>query len=157
MPRATLSLAPTRYNLKHCPEGYVELRRMSFGELLASQDLAYQVSVKANEQNQDDPELGMNMSQMAVHEYQFKTCIVDHNLEDEQGNKLNFQKVPQHVHMLDPLVGQEIARQIDLMHRLEQKFPNSEKPSINGSSTSDAAKMALTSAPLETSPTSSSG
>jgi hypothetical protein len=154
MPRATLSMAPTKLYLKHCPEGWVDLRRMSFGELLASQDLAYQVSAKANE-SRDDPELSMNMSQMAVYEYQFKTCIVDHNLEDEHGTKLNFAASPQSVHMLDPLVGQEIVKKIDLMHRLEQNYPNSEKPSTNGSSTTDAVKMATTSAPQATLPTSS--
>lgn len=155
MPKATLSMAPVRHNLKHCPEGWVDLRRMSFGELLASQDMAYQVSVKASEATgKDDPEVGMDMSQARVHEYQFKTCIVDHNLEDEQGHKLNFAQAAT-VHMLDPLIGQEISKQIDQMHRLDQKYPNSEKPSTSESSTSDERGMATTSVPAAKSPTSS--
>jgi hypothetical protein len=155
MPKATVSMAPEHYALKHCPpDGYVDLRRMSFGELLASQDMAYKVSAQSQE-GSDDPTVGLSVTQAAVMEYQFRICIVKHNLEDDKGQPLDFAKSPQHVHLLDPLIGQDIAKKIDLMHRLEQKYPNSEAPSVNGSSTTDVAATVAMDLP-ETLPTSSS-
>jgi hypothetical protein len=155
MPKATVSMEPETFLLRHCPpDGFVKLRRMSFGELLASQDMAYKVSAQSQE-GSDDPQVGMSITQAAVMEYQFKICIVDHNLEDANGNKLDFRNNPAHVHTLDPLIGQDIARKIDLMHRLEQKYPNSETPSVNGSSMNGETATVAT-VPAATSPTSSS-
>lgn len=157
MPRATVSMAPVEYHLKTLPTGWVKLRRMSYGELLTSQDMAYNVSVKQAENGSSgDPEAGINVTQARIFEYQFKICIVDHNLTNASDQKLQFGS-PEAVHMLDSNVGQEINAQIEKMHRWDKQYPNSEEPSTSESSTGDATETAKTLPELETatSPTSS--
>lgn len=140
MPRATVSMKPIDYPLKTCPGGWVQLRRMSYGELLASQDMAYQVSVKEGKDG-GDPDMGVNVTQAKILEYQFRTCIIDHNLENETGQKLRFDS-PEAVHMLDSLIGQEINAQLEKMHRWDKTYPNSDTPSISESSTNGATETA---------------
>src|SRR6266568_2556750 len=115
VPRATISTEPQHHDLKTCPGGFVELRRMSYGELMTSQDMA------------------MNISRAAVEEYQFRTCVVGHNLMDENDRVLDFKR-KEDVHLLDGNVGQEISRLIGNIHDWQKNFPNSETPSANGSS-----------------------
>lgn len=141
MPKATVSTVPIAHPLTTLPEGFVKIRRMSYGELLASQDMAYQISVKQSEASDGDPDMGVKMTQAAILEYQFKTCIVDHNLEDDSGQMLDFRQ-PQAVHLLDPLIGQEINSIIEKTHRWDKKFPNLSTPSTSASSTNGAAGMA---------------
>ena len=133
MPRATVSMEPTQEDLKTCPGGFIKARRMSYGELMTSQDLAYQVQMKANQDNPDDPEMGVTMSRIAVVEFQLKTCIIEHNLEGDNGEPLDFKR-SRDVHLLDANVGQEIVSILDNMHNWQRQFPNSEKSSLNGSS-----------------------
>lgn len=133
IPKATISLEPRRFDLKTLPEGYVELRRMSYGELMTSQDLAYQVQMRANEADASSPEVGLTVTRMAITEYQFRTCIVSHNLEDQTSRALDFSRAMD-VHMLDSNVGQEISDIIDREHNWKQKYPNSQTPSESGSS-----------------------
>lgn len=141
VPRATVSLEPKTEELKSCPGGWVKLRRMSYGELLASNDMAFQVNVEA-QNGSSDPKMGAGMASGRVAEYRFKTCIIDHNLENEAGTKLQFSNV-QTLHLLDPNIGQEIDGLIDKMHNWEKNIPNSEKPSSDESSaTSDQKSTA---------------
>jgi hypothetical protein len=149
-------MAPVEYTLQTCPGGFVKLRRMSYGELLTSQDMAYQVSVKESKDG-GDPEAGVNVTQAKIFEYQFRTCILDHNLDDEHGRRLRFES-PEAVHSLDSNIGQEINAQIEKMHRWDKTHPNSVEPSTNGSSTKDATEIVTASPQLAvetaTSPTS---
>ena len=149
MPRATVSLAPQLYELKTLPPvddeegGWVKMRRMSYGELLASQDMAYQVQMKTSEDStSDDPEMGVSITRAAIAEFQLKTCVLDHNLEDENGRTLNL-STKEDVVNLDPGVGQELSNLIDTMHDWSKNFPNSGKPSANGSSTEKTTAVAL--------------
>ena len=155
MPRATVSMVPEHHDLRTCPGGFVKLRRMSFGELLASQGMAYQVSMKSQEGG-NDPEVGMKISQATVMEYQFKLCVMEHNLEDETGRMLDFKSVPRDVHVLDPRIGGEISTIIEKMHNWQQSFPNSETPSGDASSSNGASGMAKAKDLSATLPTSSS-
>lgn len=131
MPRATISVEPQTQDLRTCPGGFIKLRRMTYGELMTSQDMAYQVSMKAADMN--NPEVGLDVSRAAVTEYQFKTCILDHNLEDDKGRKLDFRS-SQDIHLLDSNIGQEIQNHIDDLHNWTKTFPNSPASSENGSS-----------------------
>lgn len=133
MPRATVSVEPKSVDLATLPGAFVKLRRMSYGELLASQDIAYQVSISAA-QGSNQAGADMNIASARVAEYRFKTCILDHNLEGENGQKLDFSQ-PQSMHLLDPLVGQEIDGAIEEMHNWRKALPNSRTPSASESST----------------------
>lgn len=107
MPRATYNPDKTeRFDLESLEGGYVVLRKMSYGQRVQVREMAMQLSMVAKTE-----ELGIEMTQMRVDEFEFKTSIVEHNLEDEAGNVLNFAKAGT-VGSLDPEVGTEISQLI---------------------------------------------
>jgi len=141
MPRATVSVETVRHDLKSCPDGFVELKRLPFGGMLKRRDMSGRAYLRAqqNGQVQDDglpDEIGMELLQEAARHYEFANCIVDHNLEDESGRKLDFSK-PKDVDTLDPRIGQEIEGYIDTLNQelTEEEEGNFPESSTDSSST----------------------
>lgn len=113
MPKAVASQDTERKDLKTLDEGYVVLRKMSYGEILHRRDLAAKIGRAAGG---DDVEFKLQF--LAVQQYEFSKCIVEHNLEkDDAGTLFNF-KDAKDVALLDPVVGQEIETLIDGMNKL---------------------------------------
>jgi len=138
MPRATADTTKTeRYDLKSLPGGFVVLRQLSYGQMLARQELAAELAVKTPQggNRQQAVEGLMRIMQTAVSDYEFKNCIVEHNLEDENGNLLNFQ-VKGTVARLDPKVGAEVNALIDSLNQFEEFQVGDLGNSDNGSETS---------------------
>jgi hypothetical protein len=102
-----------RIDLKSLPEGYVILRRMSYGEYLQRRDLAMDMEMEGK--GQKDMHALAKMMNKRVSEYEFSKTIVEHNLEDENGQLLNFSD-PRTLERLDPRVGEEIGAHIDRMN-----------------------------------------
>jgi hypothetical protein len=116
MPRASVDMSATdRFELKSCPGGFVVLRRMSYGEKLQRQTMATEASLRGEGKNQ---QMNLHMMNHRVTVFEFSHCITDHNLEDENGQKLNF-SVEANVFVLDPRIGDEIANHIDDMNNFE--------------------------------------
>lgn len=116
MPRATVDFNDTkRHELKSLPEAFVVLKRLSYGQKLQRQSMAMEMEMK---QQGKDTQSSFQIAATKVAEFDFKNCIVDHNLEDEQGNKLNFQN-PADVHRLHPAIGEEVGELIDGMNSFE--------------------------------------
>ncbi len=115
MPRATINVEATeRFELKSLPAkgdeeaGYVELRKLSYGQILERRDMGAKLAIEGLSDNrQEDLKVTTEMIQQKVTEFEFKHSIVSHNLEDENGKNLNFNN-PISVLALDPQVGQEI-------------------------------------------------
>lgn len=127
MPKATTNVSDTeKHDLKTCPGGIVVLRRMNYGEVLERRAMAGKMSFKGI--HNEDPEAFLNMANRNVTEYEFRNCIVDHNLTDENDVPLDFRN-SYTINMLDPRVGEEIASLIDAMNQAEKSLPNS----LNGS------------------------
>ena len=126
MPRATINTAETtRFELKSLPKtdedegGFVELRKLSYGQILERRDMGAKIAIEGlgdTRSKEEDLKVTTEMIQKAVTEFEFKQCIVSHNLEDENGTILNFSN-PNTVHALDPQVGQEISELIDEMNQ----------------------------------------
>ena len=121
MPRATIDITATeRFELKSLPEangeeaGFVELRKLSYGQILARRDMATSMSIGGIDSRGKDEDIkaAIDIIQKAVTEFEFKNCIAKHNLEDASGILLNFSN-PKSVAELDPKVGQEIGTLID--------------------------------------------
>ncbi|MCA1799962.1 MAG: hypothetical protein LC650_01530 [Actinobacteria bacterium] len=89
--------------------GFVVLRRMSYGEFLKRRDMISKMSMRGQGK---DTEAVMEMANEVVTRYEFLTCIVDHNLEDANGNNLDFRSSKTFT-QLDPTVGEEVAELID--------------------------------------------
>ena len=107
MPKATVSQDTVKKELKSLPEGFVTLRPLPFGLLLQRRDNASNLSMKGGTDNVD-----INLMQRWSRQFEFQHCIVDHNLEDENGSKLDFGN-DMTFDALDPKIGQEIEKYID--------------------------------------------
>lgn len=118
MPRATVAFAPQRFDLKSCPGGFVVIKRMSYGLMLYRQQEALRNSMSGGDGN-ESPELVMQMLQKRVAEVEFAKCIVDHNLDDENDNRLDF-STPAALDKLDPSIGEEIAKYIEEVNNTEK-------------------------------------
>lgn len=121
MPRATVSRETERKELKTAPGdgneegGFVELRRMTYGEFLSRRDMISKMSFDGQGK---DTKATMEMAQALVTQFEFKTCIVDHNLTDDNDKPIDFRSAKA-LAILDPRVGEEISHYIDEMNKWE--------------------------------------
>jgi len=142
MPRATVSQDRDRYDLKSCPGGFVELRTLSFHEMNMRQDIAarmYQEQKVSNVKRGATDEVirgYFEIMNVAVTEFEFRNCITDHNLEDENGAPIDFTR-PMQSWRLDPKIGAEIARYIDDLNKDEDESDLAPLPIALSSSSSD--------------------
>src|SRR5262245_60024641 len=118
MPQATVSVIAERFDLKTCPEGWVELKRMTYGQFLERRDMASKMSFETDGRKDRPAELVTMHRRVAA--FEFRNCIVDHNLEDENGTPLDFRQ-PMILDRLDPRIGQEIGELIDKMNQFEEE------------------------------------
>ncbi len=134
MPRATTSVETTRYPLETAPpDGFVELRPMDYGTYLKRRDMAMKMGVSGAGTGKVE-KIDLDILQEEVTRFEFKSTIVNHNLEDENGIKLNL-STPQDFKRIDPKVGQEISELIDAMTQWEGT--KSSKRSGSGDRTDD--------------------
>lgn len=105
MPKAVVDFNETeKYDLKSCPGGFVVLKRLSYGEKLHRQTIAMDVSATGSGKQ---AKMSMQSMHQKVAAFEFSRCIVEHNLEDQNGGLLDFKK-PQDVERLHPQIGEEI-------------------------------------------------
>lgn len=115
MPRATVARTTERFDLKSCPEGYVIIRRMTYGEKLARTDQMMNMSTSSKS---DDNEMHIRMMTRSVALQDFANLVIEHNLTDENDKTLDF-RIAQHVLNLDPVIGDEIGQYIDRINSFE--------------------------------------
>jgi hypothetical protein len=110
MPVATTNITDTEHvELKSLPGGFVNLRRMAFGQIVARREML-KMSVDQQRGSKDfHGELALANAQIT--RFEFAHCVVDHNLEAPDGRKLNLGN-PVDFDSLDPRVGQEIEAAI---------------------------------------------
>lgn len=124
MPKATTNIADTeRFELKTCEGGFVVLRRLNYGEMLERRTMAGKLNFESGK-GQENTQAYINMASRVVTEFEFKNCIVDHNLESEGGQLLDFRSGVT-ISMLDPRIGDEISSLIDKMNQAEASLGNS--------------------------------
>jgi urease gamma subunit len=118
VPRATATQAPEdKVLLKTCPDAFVVLRRLTYGQKLRRSEGAMRISMEMR-RGKRDTRADIDMMQTASTVFDFSHCIVDHNLEDEDGRQLNMSD-PNDVIKLDPRIGEEIASLIDKLNNFE--------------------------------------
>lgn len=120
MPRATVDLEGHRLELKTCPGGYVVIKQLPFGDVLKRRDRAmkYSQDIDGSKKADAATQININILNEASRRFDFQHCIIDHNLEDDNGNKLNFNN-PATLDILDPRIAHEIELEID---KLNQDF-----------------------------------
>jgi hypothetical protein len=151
MPKATVSQETFRYELETCPGGFVELRQLSYYEMIHRRDIAakifteqkVQTGGRGRRQSQKPVEeivrSELEIMNIAIMEFEFSNCIVNHNLEDDNGVQLDF-KSAMAFKMLDPKIGSEIGRYID---ELNQEDEESVAPLSDAHTSSSPASTTL--------------
>ena len=115
MPKATVSMEATRYDLKSLPGGFVMLKQLSFGQMLKRRDRAARY-MQEQAQGNNVGRIQIDILNEVSRQFDFANCITDHNLEDDQGNKLDFSNTAT-LEVLDPRIAAEIETQIDSMNQ----------------------------------------
>jgi hypothetical protein len=129
MPKATVSHDTVHVELKSCPGGFVELRQLSYAEMMTRRDIASRMYAEfkntgsgsnVNLEAEDTVKQYMEVVNVAIMEFEFKNCIQDHNLEDDDGNKIDFGN-PMSYRILHPKIGAEIATAIDKLNQEDEE------------------------------------
>jgi hypothetical protein len=119
MPRATVSIDDTkRIELKTLPEGYVVIRKFPYGAYLERQSIAMNMQIE--QQKGQNARGTMKMAARAVTVFEFAKCIVEHNLELDDGTLMDFSKEFT-LDLLDPRVGQEIGEAINELNTFDSE------------------------------------
>jgi hypothetical protein len=121
MPKATASKQGQKFNLKELPEGYVVLRKLNYGEMLARRNLGMGVTAPFK-RDSDSIDMKLDLSQEEVRVYEFSHMVIEHNLEDDGGRKLNLMD-RNDISKLDPKIALEIEGYIT-----ELNLPDDETP-----------------------------
>src|SRR5215471_11084816 len=104
MPVATRKAATIKHDLHSCEGGWVELRQLSYDEMLERRDGGIKVVMEQSQGRNVDPKTSMQIANKWSNYFSFPRCIVDHNLTDENGVPLDFGKPEQVFRFLDPRV-----------------------------------------------------
>lgn len=118
MPNATISTEVEHFDLKSLEGAFVDLKALPFGQRLNRRDMISQMSMEQQEgrgRRNEPTEVNIKMFTRKAREYEFEHCIVDHNLEDASGAKLDFRN-SMSLDVLHPKVGEEIEELIDTLH-----------------------------------------
>lgn len=106
---AIASKKTTRFDLESLPGGWVELREFNYGEALFRREIGINMSVEGGSRKSNEPtKTDIQTMQRLVTEYEFSVCIVDHNLENELGSKMDLGD-PNYIRALPVAVGDEIS------------------------------------------------
>lgn len=117
MPSAVGNFDKTRYELKSLQDGFVELKSMTYGEVVQRRALM-KLSLEMGGGKQKDFKGEMAMASVEIQLYEFQHSIFDHNLEDTDGRKLNLGVMSDFL-KLDSKVGSEIEKLISNLNGLD--------------------------------------
>ena len=119
MPNASRSLDTERKDLKTLDGGYVVLRRMSYGQSVERRSMLTMGFETDGKSNDFKGELAMGNKRITV--YEFRNCIVEHNLfkDDAETQLFDFSKM-ETLDELDPKIGQEIEKYIGDMNNFNE-------------------------------------
>jgi hypothetical protein len=132
MPRATVDASSTtREDLKSLPEAYVILRKQTYGERQRRADIVTRVTMQAADRRGVPDIMHMDIKNLDVTLFDFRTAIVEHNLEDHDGRTLNFGK-SEDLENLDPVVGDEIEQLIRKHNRFDEDGQPTDLDSFRG-------------------------
>jgi len=122
MPLATVSRETVGpLYLETVEDGWIKVRKMGYGKHLKRQELAARVSQQMPEKGsktKDDRRLDYTMLAEDSQLFVFRECLVDHNLEDENGLKIDLH-TRMGIENLDGKVGEEIDKLIDMVNERE--------------------------------------
>lgn len=121
MPRATVDASSTtKFDLKSLPDAYVVMRKQTYGERQRRADIVTRVTMQAADTRGTPDIMHMDIRNLDVTLFDYRTSIIEHNLEDSDGRNLDFKRT-EDLENLDPQVGDEIEGLIRDMNRFDQE------------------------------------
>jgi len=118
MPVAVVHEEPERRELKSCPGGYVDIKRMTYGEKLQRRAFIGDMEMKSGKGSKDVVTT-MKVFNEAAELYDFAHAIVGHNLTDVDERPLVFTN-PGDVKKLTGRIAEEIGQYIDEINNFEE-------------------------------------
>lgn len=117
MPRAEANIEEVfKRDLKSAPpDGFVVLRRMTYGEMVQRKAM-----LKLTMKGEDDVASEIAMADIKINNFEFARCIMEHNLTKNNGQPFNFKHEPD-VAILDSRIGGEIESLISELHRFDSE------------------------------------
>lgn len=124
--------ARERFELRTAPAadendeaGWVELRALPYGMKLTRRDKATKMMMQTQSTQSKKSEVKseielLSQTEWAV-QFDFANCIIDHNLTDSGGRKLDFSR-PMDLKLLNPKVGSEIEKHINSLNEDEDEL-----------------------------------
>lgn len=121
MPKATVSQELHHHDLKTCEGAFVALKQLSFDQMLERRDKAMRMTMESETgKGRPSSKIEMESAMQWTRFFEFSNCIVEHNLEDDNGQPLNFNN-PMTLKILDPKVGAEIERYIEELNQEDEE------------------------------------
>lgn len=121
MPRATVNEEETvRKELKTLPEGFVLLKRLSYGQKLHRRAMVSKMRIEGGKGKGKDFAGEMDLISERATQFDFAHCIVEHNLEDNNERLLNFSSTAD-IARLDPRVGEEIDKYLNELNNFDEE------------------------------------
>lgn len=135
MPKATVASDVIHKELKTCPGGYVDIKQLAYYDMLKRSDNATRMSMEAggDVKSAETRKIAIEFMNQWTTEFDFANCIDDHNLNDEEGKKLDLSN-PMTLKILDPRIGAEIARYIMELNQEVDDVEDFTKSSTSSSS-----------------------
>lgn len=123
MPFAGIDPEGEKRDLKSLPGGWVQLKTMSWRQKLQRQDMMMRFQVQMTRKG--DAAADYSGDTLKVQDFDLRCCVLDHNLEDKDGNKY---ELPRDISKIHPRIGSEIDDLIAEMNGLggeDDELPNS--------------------------------
>jgi len=117
MPVAIRSNSTERFDLKTLDGAFVVLRKMDYGQILERRAML-KLTFSNHGKGKNDVAGEIAMANKNVNLFEFRYCVIEHNLERIEGQLLNLSN-PVDVASLDPRVGQEIEKLIEDMNNFD--------------------------------------
>lgn len=118
MPEVGVKTEVEHFELKSVEGGFVDLRQLSYDEMLERQDGAMRVTQRMGVKNEAAT---IAFANKWSNHFTFKRCIVEHNLTID-GVAIDFSKPEKAFAKLDPKVGAEIEQYIDSLNQEEDNL-----------------------------------
>ena len=148
--RFTLKSAPKDPNDPNDEDGFVVLRALPYGMKLTRRDKATRMMMKQQptqgkkrgSASTPDSTIELeSMNEWAV-AFDYANCILDHNLTDQNKQKLNFSN-PMAIKTLDPKVGTEIEKLINSLNEDEDELMLDDFQPLSNSSSQEEENPSL--------------
>jgi hypothetical protein len=133
MPVAVVVQSSERRELKSLPEGYVVIKRMTYGQKLLRSELNMKMLIEMGGKGKADMQGEMKIMSRQVALWEFANLIEDHNLTDAEGRMLDFNRNVD-VERIEGKIGEEISTYIDELNNFEKEVEDENLPSGSAAS-----------------------